>query len=67
MPRMTTKQTCSILLGPFLDNLDDTQARTLQAGFRRAEERKNGTTRENVARQPKVLIRGKEMSRTSGL
>ena len=46
MPRMATKQSSSMLLGPFLEDLDDTQAGTLQAAIRRTEERKNRRTGE---------------------
>jgi hypothetical protein len=36
---MAAKQTPSIASGPFLSNLDDTQARTLNAAFSRSMER----------------------------
>ena len=64
MPRMATKQSSSMLLGPFLDDLDDTQAGTLQAAIRRTEERENRRT-ENGERRTEERIHVAECGLTT--
>ncbi len=53
MPRMATKQSSSMLLSPFLDDLDDAQAGTLQAAIRRMEEWKNGKRKHGSTKERK--------------